>query len=277
MSVGARGVFSAAYEPLLFDVARIPFPTAGSEQATIDAFAAACAAEPVAALIVEPLILGAGGMLIYEPSVLRELKRVAEAYGALFIADEVMTGWGRTGELFACAAAGVAPDILCLAKGITGGSLPLAVTLCTAPIFEGHRSSDRTKTFFHSSSYTANPIACAAAVANLEVWNTEPVAERIAALSAVHTERLAPFRADDRFTGVRQLGTIAALDLQVADAGYLAGAGPRLMEFFIDRGILLRPLGNTIYVMPPYCITPDELDTVYAAIAEAPDALGGRG
>jgi adenosylmethionine---8-amino-7-oxononanoate aminotransferase len=151
------------------------------------------------------------------------------------------------------------------------------VTLCTAPIFEAHRSSDRTRTFFHSSSYTANPIACAAAVANLEVWNTEPVAERIAALSAVHTERLAPFRADDRFTGVRQLGTIAALDLQVADAGYLAGAGPRLMEFFIDRGILLRPLGNTIYVMPPYCITPDELDTVYAAIAEAPDALRGRG
>ena len=276
MSVGARGVFSAAYDPLLFDVVRIPFPAAGREQATIDAFAAACAVEPVAALIVEPLILGAGGMLIYDASVLRELKRVAEAYGALFIADEVMTGWGRTGELFACSAAGVTPDILCVAKGITGGSLPLAVTLCTAPIFEAHRSSDRAKTFFHSSSYTANPIACAAAVANLEIWKTEPVAERIAALSAAHAERLAPFRAVDRFTGVRQLGTIAALDLKVGDAGYLAGVGPRLMEFFIDRGVLLRPLGNTIYVMPPYCITPGELDAIYAAIAEAPNALERR-
>ena len=273
MSVGARGVFSAAYEPLLFDVVRIPFPVPGQEQRTIDAFDAACAAEPVAALIVEPLILGAGGMLIYEADVLRELKRVAEAHGALLIADEVMTGWGRTGQLFACEQAGIAPDILCLAKGITGGSLPLAVTLCTAPIFEAHRSSDRSKTFFHSSSYTANPIACAAANANLEVWRTEPVAERIAALTAAHAERLEPFRHDGRFANVRQLGTIAALDLVVEDAGYLAAVGPRLAQFFIDRGVLLRPLGNTIYVMPPYCITAAELDLIYAAIAEAPAAL----
>lgn len=274
MSVGARGVFSAAYEPLLFDVERIPFPTPGREQETIDAFDAACAAEPVAALIVEPLILGAGGMLIYEASVLRELKRVAEAHGVLFVADEVMTAWGRTGELFACAKAGVAPDILCLAKGITGGSLPLAVTLCTSQIFEAHRSTDRTKTFFHSSSYTANPIACAAANANLEIWQTEPVGERIAALTEAHAERLKPFRTDDRFIYVRQLGTIAALDLRVRDAGYLAAIGPQLMQFFIDRGVLLRPLGNTIYVMPPYCITPGELDLIYAAIAAAPEALG---
>lgn len=274
MSVGARGLFSAAYEPLLFDVVRVPFPTPGHEQITIDAFDAACAAEPVAALIVEPLILGAGGMLIYEAGVLRELKRVAEAHGVLLVADEVMTGWGRTGQLFACDTAGIAPDILCLAKGITGGSLPLAVTLCTAPIFEAHRSSDRSKTFFHSSSYTANPIACAAANANLEVWRTEPVAERIAALSAAHAERLEPFRYDGRFANVRQLGTIAALDLVVEDAGYLAGVGPRLTQFFIDRGVLLRPLGNTIYVMPPYCITGAELDLIYGAIAEAPGAMG---
>jgi adenosylmethionine-8-amino-7-oxononanoate aminotransferase len=275
MSVGARGVFTAAYEPLLFDVVRIPFPAAGREQETIDAFDAACAAEPVAALIVEPLILGAGGMLIYEASVLRELKGVAEAHGALLIADEVMTGWGRTGEVFACTKGGVAPDILCLAKGITGGSLPLAVTLCTPKIFAAHVSTDRTKTFFHSSSYTANPIACAAANANLDIWGTEPVAERIAALADTHAERLGPFRADDRFANVRQLGTIAALDLVVSDAGYLAAAGPRLTQFFIERGVLLRPLGNTIYVMPPYCITPAELGIIYAAIAEAPGALEG--
>jgi adenosylmethionine-8-amino-7-oxononanoate aminotransferase len=276
MSVGARGVFSAAYEPLLFEVARIPFPAPGREQATIDAFDAACAAEPVAAFIVEPLILGAGGMLIYEAGVLRELKRVADAHGALLIADEVMTGWGRTGELLACNRAGVAPDILCLAKGITGGSLPLAATLCTPPIFAAHRSTDRSKTFFHSSSYTANPIACAAANANLEIWQTEPVVERIAALGAAQAERLASFRDDARFANVRQLGTIAALDLKVADAGYMAGVGPRFAQFFINRGLLMRPLGNTIYVMPPYCITPAELDLVYAAIAAAPDALAGE-
>ena len=273
MSVGARGVFSAAYEPLLFDVGRIPFPAPGEEQKTIDAFDAACTAEPVAALIIEPLILGAGGMRIYAAGVLRELKRVAEAHGALLIADEVMTGWGRTGQLFASDTAGIAPDILCLAKGVTGGSLPLAVTLCTAPIFEAHRSSDRSKTFFHSSSYTANPIACAAANANLEVWRTEPVAERIAALTAAHAERLEPFRHDVRFANVRQLGTIAALDLVVEDAGYLAGAGPRLAQFLNDRGVLLRPLGNTIYLMPPYCITAAELDLIYGAITEAPGAL----
>ncbi len=275
MSVGARGVFNAPYEPLLFEVERIPFPSAGNEQATIDAFDAACANEPTAALIVEPLILGAGGMLIYSEQVLRELKRIAERYGVLFIADEVMTGWGRTGSLFACEQAAITPDILCSAKGITGGSMPLAVTLCTSPIFEAHRSSDRSKTFFHSSSYTANPIACAAAVANLDIWNTEPVADRIAALADAHAERLGPLRDNPAFEKVRQIGTITALDLKVPDAGYLAGVGPKLMSYFLARGVLLRPLGNTIYVMPPYCITPAELDLIYAAIAEAPVALAG--
>jgi len=273
MSVGARGVFTAPYEPFLFEVARIPFPAAGREQETIDAFEAACIAEPTAALIIEPLVLGAGGMLIYSEAVLRELRRIADAHGVLLIADEVMTGWGRTGKLLACNRAGVVPDILCLAKGITGGSMPLAVTLCSEPIFEAHRSTDRARMFFHSSSYTANPIACAAANANLKIWRDEPVQERIDVLAAAHRVRLDPFRSDARFAGVRQIGTIAALDLKVSDAGYMASVAPRLSQFFIERGVLLRPLGNTIYLMPPYCITPSELDLVYAAIAEAPDWL----
>ncbi|CAN1723772.1 Adenosylmethionine-8-amino-7-oxononanoate aminotransferase [Hyphomicrobium sp. 1Nfss2.1] len=276
MSVGARGIFSATYEPLLFEVERIPFPSPGNEQATIDAFDAACANEPTAALIVEPLVLGAGGMLVYDARVLQELQRIARHHGALFIADEVMTGWGRTGALFACDKAGVTPDILCLAKGITGGSLPLAVTLCTSEIFEAHRSSDRSKTFFHSSSYTANPIACAAAVANLEIWREEPVLDKITALTMAQEERLAAQRSHSAFSDARQIGTITALDLKVSDAGYLASVGLRLMQHFLDRGVLLRPLGNTIYVMPPYCITPDELDLVYAAIAEAPAAVAGE-
>jgi adenosylmethionine-8-amino-7-oxononanoate aminotransferase len=267
MSAGARGVFNAAYEPLLFDVTRLPFPAAGHEQETLDRLEQS--AKEAAALIVEPLILGAGGMLIYPPELLRAMSEICRRHGALFIADEAMTGFGRTGSLFACNQAGVTPDILCLAKGLTGGSLPLAATLCTREIFEAHYSTDRSRTFFHSSSFTANPVACAAARANLEIWKTEPVRERVAVLGTLQEERLALLRGDLRFENVRRLGTIAAMELNVPDPGYLAGIGPELMAFFHARGILLRPLGNTIYVMPPYCVTAAELDLVYDAIAQA--------
>jgi adenosylmethionine---8-amino-7-oxononanoate aminotransferase len=274
MSVGQRGVFNAPYDPLLFDVDRLPFPSAGREQATLDALNTACRNGGVAALIVEPLILGAGGMLIYPPWVLAEMKRICQTHGALFIADEVMTGWGRTGTLFACEQAGVTPDIGCYSKGLTGGSLPLAVTLCRADIFDAHYSTDRTRTFFHSSSYTANPIACAAALANLEVWEREPVMERIARVTALHTERLDRFREDKRFANVRQIGTIAALDIVASDAGYMANIGPLLYQSFRARNLLVRPLGNTIYIMPPYCSGESELDLVYEAIGEIADEIG---
>ena len=274
MSAGARSAFTASYEPLLFDVARIPFPHEGREQATLDALDITCKTEPVAALIVEPLLLGAGGMLTYPAHILREMKAMCEAYGALLIADEVLTGWGRTGTLFACEQAGITPDILCTAKGLTGGVLPLAATLCTAPIFEAHRSNDRAQMFFHSSSYSANPVCCAAAVANAGVWRDEPVRERVQALVQYQTQALARFAADRRFTGVRQSGTITALDLRVPDAGYFAAIGPDLSAFFISRGILLRPLGNTIYVLPPYCITPCELSLIYDAIDAAATLFG---
>jgi adenosylmethionine---8-amino-7-oxononanoate aminotransferase len=271
MSAGARGVFNAPYEPLLFDVERLPFPEQGREQRTLDAFEAICKREPPAALILEPLILGAGGMLVYGPDVLAGLKRTCEAHGVLLIADEVMTGFGRTGTLFACEQAGISPDIMCLSKGLTGGVIPLAVTLCKREIFEAHWSPDRARMFFHSSSFTANPIACAAAAANLDVWAREPVRERIAALVSAQTASLERFRADGRFSNARQAGTIAALDLNAGDAGYLAGIATKLYNFFAGRRLLLRPLGNTIYVMPPYCTAPDELDAVYTAIAEAAD------
>jgi adenosylmethionine---8-amino-7-oxononanoate aminotransferase len=274
MSVGERGIFNAPYDALLFDVERLPFPSADREQATLEALNKACRNGGVAALIVEPLILGAGGMLIYPPWVLGEMKRICQTHGVLFIADEVMTGWGRTGTLFACEQAGVTPDIGCYSKGLTGGSLPLAVTLCRADIFDAHYSTDRTRTFFHSSSYTANPIACAAALANLEIWQTEPVMERIARVTAVHTERLERFREDRRFANVRQIGTIAALDIVASDAGYMANIGPYLYQSFHDHGLLVRPLGNTIYIMPPYCSGESELDLVYQAIGEIVDGIG---
>jgi adenosylmethionine-8-amino-7-oxononanoate aminotransferase len=272
MSAGARGVFNAAYEPLLFDVARLPFPQ-GRGCDTLAALEEM--AKNAAALIVEPLILGSGGMHIYSAELLAKMKRICERHGTLFIADEVMTGFGRTGTLFACEQAGITPDIMCLAKGMTGGSLPLAATLCTPDIFQAHYSPDRSRTFFHSSSFTANPIACAAACANLEIWREEPVAARIAALGEMQEAGLARFRDDSRFENVRRLGTIAALDLKVPDPGYLAGRGPELTAFFHARGILLRPLGNTIYVMPPYCVTAAELDLVYTAIGEAAVRFGG--
>jgi adenosylmethionine-8-amino-7-oxononanoate aminotransferase len=268
MSVGARGVFNAAYEPLLFAVDCIPFPAAGKEQDTLDALERACRAKP-AAFIVEPLILGAGGMLMYSPEILKEMRRICTKNDVLFIADEVMTGWGRTGTLFACEQADVSPDIVCYSKGITGGALPLAVTLCTPAIFEAHYSTDRTKTFFHSSSYTANPIACAAALANLKLWDDPQTRARIASLCAMQERALAPFRSDSRFENIRRCGTITAMDLKVGDAGYLAGIGPKLLAHFNRHDILLRPLGNTIYVMPPYCVTPQDIERIYGAIVEA--------
>ncbi|MGD0491496.1 MAG: adenosylmethionine--8-amino-7-oxononanoate transaminase [Steroidobacteraceae bacterium] len=269
MSVGARGPFTDPYEPFLFEVERIPFPAATRESATLEALDILCRTSNPAALIVEPLVLGAGGMLMYSPNVLAELRRICSKHGVLFIADEVMTGWGRTGTVSACDQAGVRPDIACYSKGLTGGALPLAVTVCRHDIFQAHYSTDRRRTFFHSSSFTANPIACAAAVANLEIWESEPVRERIATLAERQARHLEPFRDDKRFENVRQAGTIAALDLKVDDTGYLAQIGPRLHSFFRERQVLLRPLGNTIYVLPPYCVTDEDLSAIYDAIAAA--------
>ena len=208
-------------------------------------------------------------MLTYAPDILAAMKTICERHGVLFIADEVLTGFCRTGTLFACEQAGVTPDILCLAKGLSGGALPLAATLSSEAIFQAHYSQDRARTFFHSSSFTANAIACAAARANLEIWKNEP--PPIAALASAQAERLASFQTDSRFSGFRRVGTVTALDLKVADPGYLSGLGPNLSRFFLEKGVLLRPLGNTIYVMPPYCVTVAELDLVYKTIAEAAD------
>jgi len=274
MSVGARGVFNRAYAPLLFDVGTLPFPAAGREQDTLDELEAACHAKP-AALIVEPLILGAGGMLIYPARVLAEMRAICARHGVLFIADEVMTGWGRTGSLLACEQAGIVPDILCLSKGLTGGAVPLAVTMASEAIYDAHWSQDRATMFFHSSSYTANPIACAAAHANLAIWREEPVLERIGDLARRQQVRLAQVAALPAVLNARQIGTITAIEIADETGDYLSSMGPRLLASFRDRDLLLRPLGNTVYVMPPYCIGDGDLDLIYAAIGEACEL--GRG
>jgi adenosylmethionine-8-amino-7-oxononanoate aminotransferase len=271
MSVGARGVFNRAYTPLLFDVGTIPFPI-GDGANTLAALEAACRDKP-AAFIVEPLVLGAGGMLLYEPALLAGMRAICAHHDVLFIADEVMTGWGRTGTLLACDQAAITPDLLCLSKGLTGGAVPLAVTLASSAIFEAHRSDDRSRMFFHSSSYTANPIACAAALANLDIWRDEPVAERIATLALRQQERLEALPPLAR--NARRKGTITAFEWGPDDPAYLSAIGPKLLRFFRERDLLLRPLGNTVYVMPPYCIGEDDLDRIYGAIAEAAAQLGG--
>ena len=275
MSVGARGAFNRAYAPLLFDVATVPYPAAGAEQASLDALEALCRAQDKpAAFIVEPLVLGSGGMLVYAPAVLGAMADICRAHDVLFIADEVMTGWGRTGTTFACDRAGVSPDIMCLAKGMTGGLVPLAATLASEAIFASHYSADRADMFFHSSSFTANPIACAAANANIAIWDGEDVLARVDALGQALDAGLASLSGHPRLVNPRRIGAIAAIDLQVADAGYLSDVAPRLRAYFLEAGLLLRPLGNTIYAMPPYCTGGDDVARMFTAIGAAAEAIG---
>ena len=271
MSVGHRGVFNAAWDPMLFEVSFIPFPEVGAERTTLDALESLLRrdADRFAAAIFEPLVLGAGGMKMYAPAVLAEIAQICRHYGVWLIFDEVMTGFGRTGSLFACEQARVAPDLMCLSKGLTGGFLPMGVTLASAEIYDAFYSPDRARTFFHSSSYTGNAIACAAAVANLEIWDSEPVLARIDAIARHHAAALKQLAGRRQVANVRQTGTIAAVELKVGDSGYLAQLGPKLNAFYLERDVLLRPLGNVIYVLPPYCTDAAELMRVYGVIDES--------
>lgn len=275
MACGARGVFTEPYWPMLFAVEHLPFPARGGERQTIDAFAALLArdGDGIAALILEPLVLGAGGMRMYPPWVLKELAGLCRKHDIFLIADEVMTGFGRTGTLFACEQAGVSPDLLCLSKGITGGFLAMGATLARAEIYEAFLAADRARMFFHSSSYTGNPLACAAAIASAQIWEDEPVHARIAAIADYHRGRIATLKEHPALSDARQTGTIAAFEIRVDHGGYFAALAPALYRFFLGRGVLLRPLGNVVYVLPPYCITRDELDAVYDAISAALDRL----
>ncbi len=182
MSSGGRGVFNKPYKKMLFDVEHLPFPQEGKEEVTIKTFEKLLKKEAskIAAIILEPLILGSGGMLIYKPFVINELYKLSKKYNVFFILDEVMTGFGRTGTMFAFEQTNIVPDIICLSKGITGGTLPLAATFTTKEIYKAFYSKNKSEMFFHSSSYTANPIACAAAAANLNIWQKENILEKIA-------------------------------------------------------------------------------------------------
>ncbi len=276
MSAGERSVFNKIYEPYLFDVAHIPFPE-GDGAKTLSAFEDILKGGGVAALILEPLVQGAAGMRVYAPAVLKSLADLCTKYGALLIADEVMTGFGRTGSMFACDQADVTPDLMCLSKGITGGFLPMGVTLATREIYNAFYDEDRAKQFFHSTSFTGNPLACAAANAALEIWEEEPVRERIQNIAARHENAAEKFRKREDVLEVRTKGTIFALDIKDTTDGYLSGLGPLLYNYFLKNDILLRPIGNTVYILPPYCINESELERIYERIGRSLDYIRHEG
>jgi adenosylmethionine-8-amino-7-oxononanoate aminotransferase len=266
MSVSGRGVFTAPFEQLLFEVARLPEPVEGDVLSAFDRLLSERKGE-VAALIVEPLLLAAGGMRMWRSELLGALADRARAAGVLLIADEVATGFGRTGPLFACEHAAVTPDLMCLSKGITGGFLPLGATLATERLFEAFVSEDRRRTFFHGHSYTGNPLACAAAVASLELLRRPECARARDAIEAQHRRYLDILATHPRVENPRVMGTVAALDLRVGEGeGYLANVGSQLARHARAQGVLLRPLGNVVYLMPPYGITEGQLQQAWDAV-----------
>jgi adenosylmethionine-8-amino-7-oxononanoate aminotransferase len=227
----------------------------------------------IAAVIVEPLLQGAGGMVIHPVEFLQKVRALCTKHDVLLIADEVLTGFGRTGKMFACDVANVVPDLMCLSKGITGGFLTMGVTLCSDRVESAFRSKNRMHTFYHGHSYTGNALACAAANANLQIFDDEPVFGRIATIARIHGECLAQLRGMHQVGDTRQIGTIGAMELLADDPGYLSSLRPKLYGFFLEHGVLLRPLGNVVYVLPPYVIEPDELHRVYDVIVEAIETL----
>ena len=229
--------------------------------------------ERIAAVIVEPLLQGAGGMIVHPVEFLQKVRGLCTKNDVLLIADEVLTGFGRTGKMFACDLAGISPDLMSLSKGITGGFLPMGVTLCTDRVEAVFRSENRLHTFYHGHSYTGNALACAAANASLRIFEDEPVFDRIAMIARVHAERLSQLRQMHQVGDARQIGTISAIELRTDDAGYLSAMRPKLYAFFLERGVLLRPLGNVVYVLPPFVISEGELHQVYDVVAEAIETL----
>jgi adenosylmethionine-8-amino-7-oxononanoate aminotransferase len=267
MSASARGSFTAPFAPMLFDVIHLPFPAAHdplAEENFLEQLQRQAKNKTIAGFIYEPLLLGAGGMKVWQKEVLREALKICKENNILCIADEVLTGFGRTGTFFASDTIDISPDLMTLSKGITGGFLPFGVTLASENIYDAFLSDDRSKTFFHGHSYTGNPIICAAALASLSIFENEPVTERIDIIHKAHQE-LMPKLAETLGYQWRIQGTMAAMEPKNPE-GYLSNKSLQLFASCLEKGLLLRPLGDTIYFLPPYSTTRDDLERAYAVL-----------
>ncbi|MEO1938623.1 MAG: adenosylmethionine--8-amino-7-oxononanoate transaminase [Sulfurimonas sp.] len=278
LSVGDVELYKETYEPLLLQTIQTPVPkdmSIESADEAADLFENLCKerADEISAIIIEPLIQGAGYMHMYHPHFVVRLREICSRYNVHLIADEVMVGFGRTGELFACQKAGITPDFLVLSKGLTGGYLPLSVVLTSNDVYaKFYCDYNEHKAFLHSHSYTGNALACAAANATLDIFENEDIIEKNRAKSAYMAQKLKAFEGLKNVKEVRQTGMVCAVELQ----GYSAEEriGLKVYQYGLDHGVLLRPLGHIVYFMPPYIITNDEIDimmdTAYEAIKQLP-------
>lgn len=273
LSVGDVALYKETYEPLLIRSVQTPSPDNQSIEAALEAAKSFeqllhDRGSEIAALIVEPLVQGAGGMRMYHPAFLSETKRLCEVYGVHFIADEILVGFGRTGSMFACEQANITPDFLVLSKGLTGGYLPLSVVLTTETVYGSfYCDYNPIRSFLHSHSYTGNALACAAANATLDIFESENVIDNNRATIAAMAEELKRFVSLPRVKEVRQCGMIAVIELEGFDPSERIGL--KIHQLCMAQGVLIRPLGSVIYVMTPYVITPDELKRVFDAIESA--------
>lgn len=286
LSVGDIPLYRRTYAPLLSECIFAPTPDAYLAHSGESAEACALRAADhlatifdrhpgeICAVIIEPLLQCAGGMRMHHPAYLKRVRALCDAHGALMIADEIATGFGRTGTLFACEQAGVQPDFLCLSKGLTGGFLPLAAVLTTQSVYEGFLDDSRERAFLHSHSYTGNPLACAAALASLSIFDSDRVLERNRATA----QRMGSYAADiarlAHVADARQLGMVCAFELcrdgdKATPFDPAMRVGLRAYKAALARGVILRPLGDTLYWMPPYCVTEDELALMAEVTAEA--------
>ena len=285
MSASHRSLFTLSYAPLLFRVERVAVPRDylasmdpsldGSASEPLDAIESVLAERgaDIAAVIIEPMLQAAGGMLVWKPEFLRRLRELCDEFGLLLIADEVMTGFGRTGPMFACEHGPIEPDLICLSKGLTCGYLPLAVTVASDDIYDSFLSDDRSKTFFHGHSFTANPLGCAVALAGFEIFAEDRVLERIQGIASKMRSRLERFVGLDYVRDVRQIGDVGIVEFETGGGGYLSGLGPRMATEFLQRDLLLRPNGDLLYFMPPYVVSDEQIDWVFDQIEDVSSAL----
>jgi adenosylmethionine-8-amino-7-oxononanoate aminotransferase len=277
MSVGDRGLFTDPFQAYLFEVSFLDFPEKGNEHEILKQFTRLLQGDDVGAFIYEPLVQAAAGMKMYSPALLDALIEAAHQHDVVCIADEVFTGFGRTGEWFASQFCKHDPDIVAMSKGITGGTMPLGVTSCSSRIVEAFVTDDFSKTFFHGHSYTANPLACAAANASFGLLMKDDCRLSIERIARQHVAFRDTISYHPAIQGARCMGTIIALELKTEEGNHYSNSiRKKIYRYFLDRDILLRPLGNTLYVLPPYVIQEAELNLIYSTIREFLDAVSRK-